>query len=92
MREIWGEDKTREWLLGVQANSPKVFLKNTPQVAAAATGEIEVGLVNHYYLHRFIQEDGEDFPRSQLPPQGRRSREPGPGRGRRHPRNGRKPR
>jgi iron(III) transport system substrate-binding protein len=30
-------------------------------VAATAAGEIDVGLVNHYYLHRFIQEDGEDF-------------------------------
>ena len=74
MREMWGEDKTREWLLGVKANSPKVFLKNTPQVAAAASGEIDVGLVNHYYLHRFIQEDGEDFPARNYHP-----RDGGPG-------------
>ena len=25
MRVVWGEDKTREWLLGVQANEPKVY-------------------------------------------------------------------
>ena len=74
MREMWGEDKTREWLLGIQANSPKVYPKNTPQVAAAAAGEIDVGLVNHYYLHRFIQEDGEDFPARNYHP-----RDGGPG-------------
>ena len=62
MRVVWGEDKTREWLLGVQANEPKVYPKNTPTVAAAAAGEVDVGFVNHYYLHRFLAEQGEDFP------------------------------
>ena len=61
MRVQWGEEKTREWLEGIQANEPKVYPKNTPTVAAAAAGEIDVGLVNHYYLYRFIQEDGEGF-------------------------------
>ena len=61
MRVQWGEDKTRQWLQGIQANEPIVFSKNTPTVAAAASGEIDVGFVNHYYLHRFIQESGEGF-------------------------------
>jgi len=61
MRVMWGEDKTRDWLLGIRANDPKGFTKNTPIVAAAATGEIDLGLVNHYYLHRFLQEEGESF-------------------------------
>ena len=61
MRAMWGAGKTREWLQGIQENNPAVYPKNTPMVAAAATGEIDVGFVNHYYLHRFIQEDGEDF-------------------------------
>ena len=61
MRVTWGEGRTRQWLMGIQANSPRVYPKNTPIVAAAAAGEIDVGFVNHYYLHRFIQEDGEDF-------------------------------
>lgn len=62
MRSIWGEDRTRSWLEGIQANEPKVYPKNTPQVAAAASGEIEVGFVNHYYLFRFLAEEGESFP------------------------------
>ncbi len=61
MRAIWGDDRTRQWLKGVEANDPKVYPKNTPVVAATAAGEIDVGLVNHYYLYRFIQENGEDF-------------------------------
>ena len=61
MRLMWGEDETRQWLTDMQANQPGVFPKNTPIVAAAGAGEVAVGLVNHYYLHRFIQEEGDDF-------------------------------
>ena len=61
MRQMWGEDETRQWLLDMQKNEPGVFPKNTPIVAAAGAGEVAIGLVNHYYLHRFIQESGDDF-------------------------------
>ena len=61
MRAVWGENKTRMWLRGIQANEPAIYPKNTPQVAAAAAGEIDVGFVNHYYLFRFLAEEGEDF-------------------------------
>ena len=62
MRQLWGEGRTREWLEGIQANQPKVYPKNTPQVAGVGAGEIDVGLVNHYYLFRFLAEEGESFP------------------------------
>ena len=61
MRVELGEAKTKEWLEGIKSNNPKVYPKNTPTVAAAAAGEIDVGFVNHYYLHRFIAEQGEEF-------------------------------
>ena len=61
MRVVWGEEKTREWLLGIQANEPKVYPKNTPTVAAAEAGEVDIAFVNHYYLYRFLAEEGEDF-------------------------------
>ena len=61
MRSAWGEDATRDFLTKLKANDVKEFPKNTPIVAATAAGEIDIGLVNHYYLFRFIQEDGEDF-------------------------------
>jgi len=62
MRLLWGEQKTSQWLEGIQANNPKMYPKNTPIVAAAGAGEIDVGFVNHYYLYRFLQEQGESFP------------------------------
>jgi iron(III) transport system substrate-binding protein len=62
MNSMWGEEKTLRWLEGIQANDPKVYPKNTPQVAAVSTGEIDVGFVNHYYLFRFLAEEGESFP------------------------------
>lgn len=61
MRILWGEEKTRQWLEGIQANDPQTYPKNTPIVQAAGTGEIDVGFVNHYYLYRFLQEEGESF-------------------------------
>ncbi len=61
MRHMWGEDRTREWLEGMIANDVAVYPKNTPIVDAAGKGEVDVGLVNHYYLHRFIAEQGDGF-------------------------------
>lgn len=62
MRHIWGEEKTRAWLEGILANNPIVFESNTPIVDAVGSGEIDVGFVNHYYLYRFLSEQGESFP------------------------------
>ena len=62
MRKLWGEEKTRQWLEGMQANSPKIFANNTAQLEALGTGEIDIALPNHYYLYSFLQEKGESFP------------------------------
>ena len=62
LRVGWGEERTEQWLRAMLDNDVQNYPKNTPQVAAAAAGEIDVGLVNHYYLYRFIAEEGEDFP------------------------------
>ena len=53
-----GEDVTREWLEGLAANEPGRYEKNSPIVAAVDAGEIETGLVNHYYLLRLQAEQG----------------------------------
>ena len=71
MRSIWGDQRTVQWLENIQANDPNVYPKNTPIVSAAASGEIDVGLVNHYYLHRFLAEQGDSFSaRNYHPPAG----------------------
>lgn len=56
LRHAWGDDKTRDWLSAVEANQPTRYPKNSPQVAAANDGAIELGWVNHYYLHRLEKE------------------------------------
>ena len=61
LRVQLGEEQAREWLKGLEANDPRVYPKNTPIVAATAAGEIDVGFVNHYYLHRFLAEQGQGF-------------------------------
>jgi len=62
LRQVWGEEATRDWLEGILANEPIFYEKNTPTLAAVGTGEVDVGFVNHYYLYRFIAEEGESFP------------------------------
>ena len=61
MRVLEGEERTREWLEGMIANGVQEYPNNSSQVEAAARGEIDLGLVNHYYLYRFLEEQGEDF-------------------------------
>ncbi len=61
MRSEWGDERTEAWLEGIQANEPIVYAKNTPTVEAVGAGEVQVGFVNHYYLYRFIAEQGEGF-------------------------------
>ncbi len=57
MRVSEGEDAARAWLEGIIANDPVVFENNSSQIEGIARGEIDVGLVNHYYLYRFLAED-----------------------------------
>jgi iron(III) transport system substrate-binding protein len=57
MRLSAGEERTREWLEGLEANDPRLYERNTPVVEAVAAGEIQLGLVNHYYLYLVKEED-----------------------------------
>jgi iron(III) transport system substrate-binding protein len=61
MRLSLGDEATREWLVGLKDNGAKTYEKNTPIVEATAAGEIDVGLVNHYYL-ALVKEEQPDAP------------------------------
>ena len=57
MRQLLGDEATLAWLEGMIANEVQVYDSNTPIVQAVIDGEIAAGLVNHYYLYRFLAED-----------------------------------
>lgn len=51
MQQLLGEEKTREWLMGLVANEVTFFGGHTDVRKAVGTGEFKLGLVNHYYFH-----------------------------------------
>jgi iron(III) transport system substrate-binding protein len=62
MRQLNGDDATRQWLEDMIANDVQSYDNNVAIVEAVGKGEILAGLVNHYYLYRFLDEQGESFP------------------------------
>lgn len=57
LRSLWGEETTAKWLTDIQALKPTVYPKNSPQVKGVSNGEIDIGWVNHYYLHKLRAAD-----------------------------------
>lgn len=57
MRVRLGEAQTRSWLQAMVANEVRPYENNVTIVEAVGRGEIDFGLVNHYYLYRFLAEN-----------------------------------
>ncbi len=57
MRNELGDDATLEWLEGMAANDAPNYPKNSAIVEAVGRGEVEMGLVNHYYNLRALEAD-----------------------------------
>ena len=55
---IEGEEATLEWLEGLAANDPITYDGNSPIAAAVDAGDVDVGLINHYYLLQLGAEQG----------------------------------
>jgi iron(III) transport system substrate-binding protein len=53
---LHGEARVRDWLRGLQANDVRFFPNNTTVVQAVGRGDVQVGLVNHYYLYNLLAE------------------------------------
>jgi iron(III) transport system substrate-binding protein len=51
---LYGETRVRNWLRGLKANDVKFYPNNTTTVQAVGRGDIQVGLVNHYYLYNVL--------------------------------------
>lgn len=57
MRFTEGEETTAQWLSDLDGLDPVAYANNNAIVAAVGRGEVEVGLVNHYYNFRALAED-----------------------------------
>jgi iron(III) transport system substrate-binding protein len=57
MRALEGEERTKEWLDGLVANGAKTYANNIAIVEAVDRGEIDMGLVNDYYLYELQAQD-----------------------------------
>ncbi len=70
LRVLEGEDRAREWLTSVLANEPVAYSGNTAIYRAVADGEVELALSNHYYLNRFLAQEGPGFTARSVSPAG----------------------
>ena len=59
MRAEIGDDETQAWLEAMADNGSPGYANNTAIVDAVARGEVPMGLVNHYYNFRTLDEDPE---------------------------------
>lgn len=60
MRVSQGDDVTRQWLEGLVANDVQSYEKNGLILDAVDTGQVSLGLINHYYLYEKAAEVGAD--------------------------------
>ena len=61
LRLVEGEDVARKWLEGMVANDTQAYDSNIPIRDAIAKGELDLGLINHYYVAEAQAED-PDYP------------------------------
>jgi iron(III) transport system substrate-binding protein len=54
MIHLHGEPRARAWLEGLKRNDVRFFPNNTTTVQAVGRGDVQAGLVNHYYLYNVL--------------------------------------
>lgn len=60
LRVVRGEDGAAQWLRAFKAQDPQAFENNVAVRDAVDSGQIALGLVNHYYLYELIHTKGAD--------------------------------
>lgn len=55
-----GEGPAADWLDAMIENEPQSFESNSDVLEAVDTGELGIGLINHYYWHQLKAEKGDD--------------------------------
>ena len=66
MRLTAGDEATEEWLNGLVANNVQTYEKNGLILDAVNSGQIQLGLINHYYWFEKASEVGADAMRAQI--------------------------
>ena len=66
LRVTDGDDVAREWLAGLVANDVQKFEKNGLILDAVNSGQVQLGLINHYYWYEKAAEVGADAMRAQI--------------------------
>jgi iron(III) transport system substrate-binding protein len=70
LRIRYGDERAREWIEGMIANDVASYPNNVAIRDAVASGEIDVGLINHYYVAQAKAQD-PDYPvEVYYPPEG----------------------
>ena len=62
LRKSVGEGRAERWLRDMRENDAQIYENNIAIRDAVAKGEIEVGLINHYYVAEARAEEGPDYP------------------------------
>jgi iron(III) transport system substrate-binding protein len=65
MRVVEGDEKTLEWLSGMKQNAV-IFEKNGAILEAVEAGQVDLGLINHYYWYALAQEQGTENMKSKI--------------------------
>ena len=66
MRVLDGDTVTEKWLRDIRANDARIYDNNIAILDAVDRGEVDVGLINHYYWFERAKEIGKDSLHAQV--------------------------
>jgi iron(III) transport system substrate-binding protein len=66
LRVLEGEEAAADWVAGIAANDPELTENNLASLDLVNNGQVQLGLINHYYWFRQAAEVGAENMRAQL--------------------------